>query len=318
MLHVLPIADCFRPSAPFAYPQHQRGPLVEEFVHRHLAEHPVGVAGPWVYLPAYWTNYAAQMSLLGRWKRAAARRRMQRLLSSLPEGYQWVTVSQHDDGLLQRGMYEPSAPILEFSAGGAGDIPIPLLCDEHRPVLCERNIRASFVGALRPARGEYPCREAMARALAERSEYAIRDVPGYWGVPDRAAAARQTAEFVELMCRSVFALCPRGYGKTSFRLYEAMALGAIPVYIYDEPWLPYAELIDWQEICVLVPLARIDYLHDILADISAARVDAMRRRIRELHDDYFTLPAVARQVVRSIEAADLVARTKSPSYGEAA
>lgn len=44
------------------------------------------------------------------------------------------------------------------------------------------------------------------------------------------------------MSRSSLALAPRGTGPTSFRLYEAMALGAVPVYIWEggrAPWLPY-------------------------------------------------------------------------------
>ena len=33
---------------------------------------------------------------------------------------------------------------------------------------------------------------------------------------------------------SLFSLCPRGYGPTSFRLYESIQLGSIPVYIAED------------------------------------------------------------------------------------
>ena len=61
-------------------------------------------------------------------------------------------------------------------------------------------------------------------------------------------ASADTRRFVELMSRSVFALCPRGYGRTSYRMYEALQLGCIPVYIHDEPWLPYADELDWRRV----------------------------------------------------------------------
>ena len=38
---------------------------------------------------------------------------------------------------------------------------------------------------------------------------------------------------------SVFGLAPRGYGPTSFRLYETMQMDAVPIYISDVFWLPF-------------------------------------------------------------------------------
>jgi hypothetical protein len=33
--------------------------------------------------------------------------------------------------------------------------------------------------------------------------------------------------------RSVFAVCPRGYSPTSFRLYEALQVHTIPIYVWE-------------------------------------------------------------------------------------
>ena len=89
-------------------------------------------------------------------------------------------------------------------------------------------------------------------AVAMNTSWSIRRPHGA-----RATVARRPTRrrFVELMSRSVFALCPRGYGRTSYRMYEALQLGCIPVYIHDESWLPYADELDWREFAVLVPLA---------------------------------------------------------------
>jgi hypothetical protein len=200
-----------------------------------------------------------------------------------------------------------------------------LLCDPHTPVARRRDIRASFIGALGTATGRYPLREAMAAALAKDRgskirprvtsplpEYLIRDVAPIWGERSGPSLAAKTAEFVEIMCRSVFALCPRGYGRTSFRLYEAMQLGCVPVYIYDEPWLPYADVLDWTEFCVLVPAERVGQLHEILASKTQGEIDAMRQRAAELWPEYFTPAAVMRHVLRYLNAATAASLHHNP------
>ena len=42
-------------------------------------------------------------------------------------------------------------------------------------------------------------------------------------------------------CR--FSLCPRGFGRTSFRLAETVGAGRVPVFVYsDQLWVPYRDL----------------------------------------------------------------------------
>ena len=37
-----------------------------------------------------------------------------------------------------------------------------------------------------------------------------------------------------------FNLCPRGFGRTSYRMSEVIQMGRLPVYMFDDvPWLPY-------------------------------------------------------------------------------
>jgi hypothetical protein len=54
--------------------------------------------------------------------------------------------------------------------------------------------------------------------------------------------------FIDLMLDSYIALCPRGAGGQSFRMYEAMQLGTVPLYISDIDCRPFKNWIDW-EIC---------------------------------------------------------------------
>lgn len=45
------------------------------------------------------------------------------------------------------------------------------------------------------------------------------------------------------MCGAKFSLCPRGFGRTSYRLAETVGAGRIPVFVYsDVLWVPYRDL----------------------------------------------------------------------------
>jgi hypothetical protein len=54
------------------------------------------------------------------------------------------------------------------------------------------------------------------------------------------------------MLNAHFALCPRGYGPATFRLYEAIQMKLIPIYISDVFWLPFTNDIEWDKMCLLI------------------------------------------------------------------
>eukprot|EP00945_MAST-04E_sp_MAST-4E-sp1_P006766 g6766.t1 len=57
-----------------------------------------------------------------------------------------------------------------------------------------------------------------------------------------------------VMKQSVFALVIRGYGLSSYRLFEALSYGAIPVILSDPLILPFSDMgINWNDIAVRMP-----------------------------------------------------------------
>jgi hypothetical protein len=62
---------------------------------------------------------------------------------------------------------------------------------------------------------------------------------------DAAERAESEQTYVDTILKSAFVLCPRGYGPSSYRLYEAMRLGRCPVVISDE-WAPPAG-VNWKD-----------------------------------------------------------------------
>src|SRR5262249_20919740 len=63
-----------------------------------------------------------------------------------------------------------------------------------------------------------------------------------------------------------FVLCPRGVAPSSYRIFETMKAGRVPVIIADE-WVPPAGP-DWTEFSVRVPEARLGDVPQILERLS--------------------------------------------------
>ncbi|MDM0103526.1 exostosin family protein [Variovorax sp. J22R24] len=68
--------------------------------------------------------------------------------------------------------------------------------------------------------------------------------------------------YADIMASAAFALCPRGRGPGSIRLYEAMRMGRCPVIIADE-WI-YPQRVDWPACSITVAEADIPRLGEIL------------------------------------------------------
>jgi len=89
----------------------------------------------------------------------------------------------------------------------------------------------------------------------------------------------EPAEYQALIRDSLFCLSPQGWTPWSQRLYFAVAAGCIPVF-FDMPGfnvqLPFAELLPWSEMTIVVPLAQATRVHEILAAVPPATVCRMR------------------------------------------
>ena len=97
------------------------------------------------------------------------------------------------------------------------------------------------------------------------------------------------AEYAERFQRSIresaFVLCPRGGGTSSFRIYEAMMLGRVPVIVSDQMVLPTGPR--WEEFALRVPEDEVATIPPLL---EARRDEAaeMGRLAREAWVEWFS------------------------------
>lgn len=91
-------------------------------------------------------------------------------------------------------------------------------------------------------------------------------------------------EYMDVLSRSRFALCPRGTGPSTIRFWEALQAGAIPVLIADDMSLP-AE-VDWDSVIVRVAEKDVHKIPAILARITPTQEKQMRVNCLAVHKQF--------------------------------
>jgi len=259
--------------------------IFEEYFMNYFTENNVDTE--YTYLPILWTNF-----YIGRNYGNSDMSDLQGYLDGLDRGKKYFTVIQYDDGVLQN---IDDLDIFIFGSGGGGrkvvpsknlGYPIPLICqpnpnaDRNR----ERNVLASFVGTIAES---YRVRQKIKKVYTN-SDFYIREHLGY-------------KTFVDIMERSTFALCPRGYGATSFRICEALQHGSIPIYIYDTSWIPWVEEFDFSTIGILVSEKYIRNIGAIVRNRTKEEIDRYREAGQDIYEKYFSFEGCSKQIVKKIK-----------------
>ena len=262
------------PCGPWPDLPHTPPPLAELELHarevfnatadlRSLPMHSyAGYEGPWLEnlfiaraaeLADFSSRWYPLVPILAQWTDACcgapqplAREHLRRLFNSastpLRRDVMYVTLVQHDAGTPDVGSFKDCLPyrnVLVLSAGGWGSAPVPLLKGRIAPAAPSaryphvedwlrrpRRHVLSFIGRTVTS----PTRKEMVDSLRAST------LP-----PEFVHIGENWADWTAPAADTVFALAPRGFGRTSFRLAELIQLGVLPFYVYDDrPWLPYA------------------------------------------------------------------------------
>ena len=209
------------------------------------------------YIPVFWT----ELQISSYYNKD----KLHSMINNLDENMNYFTIVQHDDGI------NISLPknITLFGMGGNGHVPIPLtyeneeLFEQYKNT--DKTIFCSFIGSI-----THDCRKRMIECLKDKNDVIIQT--DNW--TNQIEKSKQD-NFLSITSSSRFTLCPRGYGRTSFRLYECFKLKSIPIYIYDECFLPYMEILDWSKMAVLIHIDQINQLYDKIKSITDEDIQEM-------------------------------------------
>lgn len=137
--------------------------------------------------------------------------------------------------------------------------------------------------------GDHP--RAIALRAVERdrrleTNFVLRET--FWaGAPQNPTSLLRTREqYVRNMLESDYVLCVRGIGNFSYRLYETLSMGRIPVFVDTDCVLPFDFEIDWRAHCVWVDSSEIDRIGDRVLEfhesLDEAEFEERQRACREL------------------------------------
>jgi hypothetical protein len=272
------------------YPPHHSGDHLEEYFLKYWESE--GNKNRKL-IPVHWTavyNYRAKEGFGNNTTNGRLRDELKTYLKSLDPKDKYFVVCTHDDA--------PSEDLppdtLVFGAGGNSnriDIPIPLTCGPHKDIEdAVRIIPMSFIGSL-----THPIRRSLVQGLQNVSGVYLNAMEWSPEVPKDKVNI-----FKQVTSRSIFSLCPRGYGATSYRLYEAMQLGAIPVYVSDKHLLPWSDELDWREFCITVTP---DQLPNILQNTIGSQGSIIRKiqdQVQRVWKDHFSIPATCDKILRRV------------------
>lgn len=251
----------FQPRQRRPYPPHNTPDFEEYFLHTFDKS----FVSERIYLPVLWTNYYCNNR---HGKALSAFNRLQRYLNRLDRKKNYYTIVQYDDRILHDVSH---LDLKVFGLGCKGDYQLPLICQPHPFKFDnERTVFASFSG-----KRTHKIRDAVFNLKGE-------DVVISEGL--------KINEYCELLSKSVFSLCPRGYGATSFRIVESLQYGAIPVYISDEFLIPHG--VDFSEYGVLINQGE-DILK-VLRSIPNDRIEQLQKS--DAYNKYMTFE-VNRKIV---------------------
>lgn len=131
----------------------------------------------------------------------------------------------------------------------------------------------------------------------------------------RLAVARR--EYVDNIASSDYVLCARGVGNFSFRLYEVLCSGRIPVFINTDCVLPFEDRIPWRQLCVWVESRDVSHIGERIlkfhSSVSGGRFVELQRECRHYWETYLSPTGFHRNLYRHLNLAERVVRRGSRS-----
>lgn len=241
MIRIADIPEKFLPEMPVQYPPHQGySPLIEERAYSFFKTRK-DIESDYIYIPIQWTSWHINPG--GEYGQNT--KPLIEFCNQLTENHpneKFFTIVQYDGGTLvpidNCTIFASSGKFSSPIGKNSFYEPIPLLCDSHSGV--PKKVREYKVGYA--GRDTHPIRIKMNNTLSHLDQYKFAINFEH----------NRTEIFRDILYNSVFALSPRGFGPASFRMYEAIQMQCIPIYISDEFWLPFSNYIEWDKMCLLI------------------------------------------------------------------
>ena len=296
-LKILDIGKQFRPKTSIVYPPFKNGRYMEEYFYDYVInpENNIKIDTDRVYIPAFWTNIQNHPNFSNM--KDSLNVLLKRATQLLPNSTNYFTVVQADLGV------ELTLPKNTLVFGACyGDIPLPLIYEDTTNKLLntqrleqqqqQRKILGSFVGTY-----THSLRQKIFLSVGRNSSFKFQ-TSDTW---TNSVSQPQADTFIRTTLNSKFCLAPRGFGRSSFRFFEAIQLDTIPVYFWDDiEWLPYKDILDYSKFSVSIHESDINKTAEILKSISNDKYASMLEELKRVRH-YFTLEGMSEYIIGKLK-----------------
>lgn len=124
----------------------------------------------------------------------------------------------------------------------------------------------------------------------------------FFGNAPLAKKPQYNLEYYENIRDSDYVVCVRGDGNFSYRLYEALCCGRIPVFINTDCVLPYDFAVDWKRYCVWIEAEEVDQIEAKILDfhqrLSPDEFVQLQQACRTFWEEYLSPHGYFKQLYR--------------------
>lgn len=167
----------------------------------------------------------------------------------------------------------------------------PALVPDHfnKDYICNKQ-GISFCGCLTQIRLEVI--ESINK-LNLQTNFIIRS--GFWA-PEVKSKIKARQEYNNNLLNNRYSLCIRGAGNFSYRFYEALSFGRIPILLDTDVALPFSNSIDWSKHIIVIKQEDILKLPDLLkTDTRCMHTN------RKLWEEYFSVEGYTQNFIKDID-----------------
>lgn len=208
-----------------------------------------------------------------------ANKEAQEYIDGLDASKKWFVICQYDNGVI---VDWKGKDVLEVNMSKKIGIEMPLICQPHPYTFSgEKKYIASFVGSK-----THPCRNGLERYVNKEGWYISYE-------------PHSIERYCEILSQSIFSICPRGYGFSSFRTCESLQQESIPVYLSDI-FINVFDL-DFDYFGVKHLAEDITTLALKLETMPEVEIATKQSRLKEVYDNYYSYEGAMKQIIKSLE-----------------
>lgn len=291
MFKILKTPKIFKAKQQIVYPPHQGNDImIEEYFYHYILKNGKNIQtqNRILYLPIYWTNYFHKKNY---GKKIKFLKIYIFFINILYKNKKKFSIVQYAGGIkvpLQNSYIFASAGY-DLSPIGKESVyvPIPLISKPFQySDRVEKKYKASFIG-----RNTHSIRPKLLEQFKDNNNFLI----------DIVEDISDVEKFNNYLESSLFTLCPRGTSPTSFRLYEALSAGSVPIYISDTYWLPFEDEINWEDFCVFIKLDEIEKIEETIDKlITSGNINKMIEYGQEVYRNYFTFEKTCDYIIKKL------------------